>query len=164
SASSRHQDRYGDLPPQVSPSGRSSRRARARYARGCDRPARRGRASGRAPAPRTVRRHGRRDARPGDEAGRPPLPATGRTALRRPLARSPIALAWPLHAALGERFGPRGDRFHTGVDLPAPLGTPVGAAASGRVVFIGWADGWGKLVAIEHPSGVRTLYAHLSQY
>ena len=86
------------------------------------------------------------------------------SALRRPLARSPIALAWPLHAALGERFGPRGDRFHAGVDLPAPLGTPVGAAASGRVVFIGWADGWGKLVAIEHPSGVRTLYAHLSHY
>ena len=36
------------------------------------------------------------------------------------------------------------------------------AAASGRVSFAGWADGYGLLVVIAHPHGVRTLYAHLS--
>ena len=85
-------------------------------------------------------------------------------ALRGPLPRSPITLAWPLQAALGDRFGPRGNRFHAGIDLHAPLGTRVGAAAPGRVVFTGWAEGWGVLVAVQHSNGVRTLYAHLSRF
>jgi hypothetical protein len=84
-------------------------------------------------------------------------------ALRRPPARCPLALAWPLTAPIGDVFGPRGNRFHAGIDLIAPLGTPVAAAASGRVVFAGFADGsWGNLVVVAHADGVRTMYAHLS--
>jgi len=84
-------------------------------------------------------------------------------ALRRPPARSPLALAWPLQGPLGDGFGPRGDRFHAGLDLLAPQATPVGAAASGRVVFAGFGRGsWGNLVVVAHADGVRTLYAHLA--
>jgi lysozyme family protein len=85
-------------------------------------------------------------------------------ALRRPPARCPIALAWPLAARIGDGFGPRGRRFHAGIDLIADRGTPVAAAAAGRVAFAGRrAGGWGKLVVIAHSHGVRTMYAHLSR-
>ena len=85
-------------------------------------------------------------------------------ALRKPLPRSPLRLAHPLVAPVGDSFGPRGNRFHAGIDIPAPTGTPVAAAASGRVVFAGPSgSGWGRMVLIAHGSGVRTRYAHLSR-
>lgn len=85
-------------------------------------------------------------------------------ALRRALPRSPLRLAWPISAAIGDRFGPRGNRFHAGVDFPAPKGARVGAAAAGRVVLTSpSADGWGRLVVVAHSLGVRTRYAHLSR-
>jgi murein DD-endopeptidase MepM/ murein hydrolase activator NlpD len=85
-------------------------------------------------------------------------------ALRRPISRSPIWLIAPIHAPIGDRFGPRGNMFHPGIDYPAPSGTPVRAAGRGRVVFAGWdSGGYGQLVVIEHPQGVRSMYAHLSR-
>jgi murein DD-endopeptidase MepM/ murein hydrolase activator NlpD len=85
-------------------------------------------------------------------------------ALRRPAPTSPIPLAHPVPFAPTDLFGPRGDRFHAGIDYPAPRGTPVTAAAGGRVTSAGWsAGGWGRLVTITHGSGIRTLYAHLSR-
>jgi murein DD-endopeptidase MepM/ murein hydrolase activator NlpD len=85
-------------------------------------------------------------------------------ALRRPIRRSPIWLIPPIRAPIGDRFGPRGNMFHPGVDFPAPSGTPVHAAGRGQVVFAGWdSGGYGNLVVIEHPQGVRSMYAHLSR-
>ena len=86
-----------------------------------------------------------------------------RAALRSPPPRSPIRLDWPLHGTLGDLFGPRGDRFHAGIDIAAPLGVPVSAARAGRVVFAGSRAGWGNEVTIAVGDGVRTLYAHLSR-
>jgi murein DD-endopeptidase MepM/ murein hydrolase activator NlpD len=64
---------------------------------------------------------------------------------------------------IGDRFGPRGDRFHSGLDFPAPYGATVRAAAAGRVLQAGWeSGGYGYLVRIGHGKGVRTYYAHLS--
>jgi murein DD-endopeptidase MepM/ murein hydrolase activator NlpD len=84
-------------------------------------------------------------------------------ALRAAPATCPITLAWPIAAPVGDGFGPRGNRFHAGIDLVAPQGTPVGAAAAGRVVFAGFAaGGWGNLVIVAHANGVKTMYAHLS--
>jgi peptidoglycan hydrolase-like protein with peptidoglycan-binding domain len=84
-------------------------------------------------------------------------------ALRAPLPRCPISLAWPLQAALGDVFGPRGTTFHPGIDIPAASGTPVGAAASGRVVFAGVdGGGYGNLVEVAHGGRVVSMYAHLS--
>lgn len=84
--------------------------------------------------------------------------------LRSPPPRSSLALTSPLDVPMADGFGPRGNRFHSGVDFPAPLGTPFAAAAAGRVTFAGWyrGGGYGYLVTVAHGHGVRTLYAHLS--
>jgi murein DD-endopeptidase MepM/ murein hydrolase activator NlpD len=90
-------------------------------------------------------------------------PGTLRILWRR-LPRSPLAFAWPIGGGVTDGFGPRGARFHTGLDFPASYGDGVAAARSGRVAYAGWhAGGYGYLVSIAHGLGVRTLYAHLSQ-
>ncbi|NJK27479.1 MAG: M23 family metallopeptidase [Coleofasciculaceae cyanobacterium SM2_3_26] len=54
--------------------------------------------------------------------------------------------------------------MHTGVDLGAPLGTPILAAYSGEVVFADWRGGYGLAVILRHDEGTReTLYAHMSE-
>ena len=64
-------------------------------------------------------------------------------------------------------FGPRTDpftlgmSFHTGVDIPKFPGTPVRAAASGKVIFANWNPSYGFLVRIQHPYGFSTRYAHM---
>ena len=90
-------------------------------------------------------------------------PATYR-ALRTPPTYSPVSFLRPVRAAIGDRFGPRGDRFHAGVDFTAAWGAPVRAGRAGRVAFAGWdAGGFGYLVTLRHANGVRTMYAHLSR-
>ncbi len=86
-------------------------------------------------------------------------------ALRRPVPVSPFQLASPLvNHPLGDTFGPRGRRFHSGIDIPAATGEILTAAAAGRVVYAGWRDGgWGLEVTIAHTAGVRTIYAHCSR-
>jgi murein DD-endopeptidase MepM/ murein hydrolase activator NlpD len=72
----------------------------------------------------------------------------------------------PLPSAVGSAYGSRlhpvhGDvRFHHGVDIAAPTGTPIRALAQGTVSFAGWRNGYGNLVIIEHVDGVSTRYAH----
>jgi hypothetical protein len=83
--------------------------------------------------------------------------------LHGPLPRSPLAISWPVSAPLGDGFGPRGDRFHAGLDLPAPSGTPVVAARVGWVVYAGPAGSFGRLVVLSHGRGVETWYGHLSR-
>jgi murein DD-endopeptidase MepM/ murein hydrolase activator NlpD len=85
-------------------------------------------------------------------------------ALQGPIPRSPIWLVAPLRWRIGDVFGPRGAGFHPGVDYPAPAGTTVAAAGRGSVTFAGWdSGGYGNLVVIEHPAGVRSMYAHLAR-
>jgi murein DD-endopeptidase MepM/ murein hydrolase activator NlpD len=83
--------------------------------------------------------------------------------LERPPPRSPLRFRAPVAAPVGDRFGPRGAAFHTGVDFPAPPGTPVHAAGGGCVRFAGFDDGYGLLVVLGHGFGVTTWYAHLSR-
>ena len=84
-------------------------------------------------------------------------------ALRGARPRCPISLAWPLRAPLGSPFGPRGTGFHPGLDLTAGTGTPVGAAATGRVIFAAYdPSGYGNLVEVAHGAGIVSMYAHLS--
>ena len=90
-------------------------------------------------------------------------PATLGSLRRQPIPRSPIRLLRPVGAAVGDGFGPRGSRFHTGLDLLAGYGTPVRAAGAGVVSFAGWLDGYGQLVVVQHVLGVSTFYAHLSR-
>jgi len=75
---------------------------------------------------------------------------------------------WPVDGRLMGGFGSRTDPFsgegayHTGVDIAAPSGTPVHAAADGRVEFAGFYHGYGRVVIITHGSNYETYYAHLS--
>jgi len=54
--------------------------------------------------------------------------------------------------------------FHRGVDISAPIGTPVRATADGIVVFSDVQSGYGRLVVIDHGVGMQTWYAHLSRF
>jgi peptidoglycan hydrolase-like protein with peptidoglycan-binding domain len=85
-------------------------------------------------------------------------------ALANPPPASPLSFSPPLYVPYTDGFGPRGARFHTGVDFPAPSGTPVLAARSGVVTITGWIGGYGNMVAIRHKLGVSTVYAHLSAF
>ena len=61
------------------------------------------------------------------------------------------------------RFGTRSSGMHRGLDVAAPTGTPIYAAAAGTVVSSGWSDtGFGYCILISHSNGVQTLYAHCS--
>ncbi len=64
----------------------------------------------------------------------------------------------------GERFHPilGYERMHAGVDLAAAYGSPIAAAADGRVLSAGWRGGYGRAVLIQHAGGVETLYGHMS--
>jgi murein DD-endopeptidase MepM/ murein hydrolase activator NlpD len=83
--------------------------------------------------------------------------------LRTPPSRSPISLVRPISAVIGDGFGPRDNKFHPGLDFPAPSGTAVFAARGGRVTWAGWwPGGLGNMVSVAHGGGTRTLYGHLS--
>lgn len=73
------------------------------------------------------------------------------------------------NARLTSQFGLRshpilgGMRIHSGVDLAAPIATPIRATADGVVTRASWAGGYGLLVAIRHKGGVETRYGHMSR-
>ena len=68
---------------------------------------------------------------------------------------------WPTKGVLTSGYGRRWGRMHRGIDIAAPIGTPVVAAAPGVGVSSGWnSGGYGNLVEIQHPDGSLTLYAH----
>ena len=84
-------------------------------------------------------------------------------------------LAWPMNGAITQPFGCTGfvfeprlgncRHFHRGIDIVAPIGTPIRAAGSGTVVYIGWnyADGYDPawIVVIAHSQSLQTWYAHM---
>jgi murein DD-endopeptidase MepM/ murein hydrolase activator NlpD len=74
--------------------------------------------------------------------------------------RGPGQLQWPLRGVLYARFGRKGKSPHDGIDLAAPVGTPVRTASEGSVLFAGPQQGYGLLVIIEHSHGLVTVYAH----
>ena len=76
---------------------------------------------------------------------------------------------WPVDGTLEGGFGGRrnpfggaGYEFHSGQDIEAAWGAPVVAGASGRVSFVGWQNGYGQLVVVDHGGGLTTRYGHLS--
>lgn len=71
---------------------------------------------------------------------------------------------WPAKGVLTSGFGQRWGRMHRGIDIAAPVGTPIFAAAGGEVVSAGWnSGGYGNLVKIKHSDESITLYAHNSR-
>jgi murein DD-endopeptidase MepM/ murein hydrolase activator NlpD len=72
-------------------------------------------------------------------------------------------LAWPIVAPITSPFGYRWGRLHQGIDLGAPYGAAIHAAATGTVVWCGWMSGYGNLVMIDHHNGLATVYGHQSR-
>jgi murein DD-endopeptidase MepM/ murein hydrolase activator NlpD len=88
----------------------------------------------------------------------------------RKLTASPLSLQTFLrflepvqNAMVSSPFGFRWGRPHQGVDLAAPVGSPVVAAETGKVVYSGWKSGYGNFIAIDHGHGMKTHYAHCSR-
>lgn len=77
---------------------------------------------------------------------------------------------YPTKGRITDRFGMRRDpftgmrRFHNGVDLAGPVGTPVIASLSGKVAMLGYNPTYGKYLILTHPEGFQTLYGHLSAF
>ena len=72
------------------------------------------------------------------------------------------AFGWRVHPIFKSR------KYHSGVDIAVPMGTPVRCSNSGVVTFVGWYGGYGKVVIVSHGKykgkPTSTLYAHLSSY
>lgn len=78
----------------------------------------------------------------------------------------PVSLIRPVSGMLTSRFGERSSirsSVHSGLDIAAPTGTPVKAAASGTVTFSGYKGSYGWLMVISHGNGVDTYYGHCSK-
>ncbi len=71
--------------------------------------------------------------------------------------------AWPAQGIITSGYGWRWGRMHQGIDIAAPVGTPILAAASGTVIDAGWLDGYGYLIKLEHLDGSVTYYGHNNQ-
>jgi murein DD-endopeptidase MepM/ murein hydrolase activator NlpD len=112
----------------------------------------------------------------GDLVGRLAPQAANRQ--RSPVAlRDDIGQSWPAPSGPGwsgfhsplkngfvsSPFGPRWGRMHRGVDIAAPTGTPIQAAAAGVVETAGWVQGYGNCVLIDHGNGRKNRYAHCSK-
>jgi murein DD-endopeptidase MepM/ murein hydrolase activator NlpD len=75
---------------------------------------------------------------------------------------------WPVQGPIGSSFGEREDpingegAFHPGIDIDAPYGTPVRAAADGDVTGASMGAGYGRQVVLDHGHDLLTLYGHLS--
>jgi murein DD-endopeptidase MepM/ murein hydrolase activator NlpD len=76
-----------------------------------------------------------------------------------------MSFDWPVDRARMSRGFLLGKRWHYGLDLAAPKGTPILASAPGVVIYVGNGfAGYGKLIVIEHDENWATLYSHLNKF
>ncbi len=66
----------------------------------------------------------------------------------------------PLKGTVTSEFGMRHGRIHKGIDIAAPMGTPIKSVAEGKVVFAGIQNGYGNVIIISHKNDIMTVYAH----
>jgi murein DD-endopeptidase MepM/ murein hydrolase activator NlpD len=74
-----------------------------------------------------------------------------------------LNIIWPIEGKINSPFGPRGKRFHAGIDISSPSYQEVKAAMDGEVVLArNTRHGYGKVVFLQHDNGYMTVYAHLN--
>jgi murein DD-endopeptidase MepM/ murein hydrolase activator NlpD len=106
---------------------------------------------------------------PGTRLFVPEVPAAGSAEAKRPALVMPSGqrFGWPLASKVGilsSAFGIRDGKPHEGIDLAAPKGSPIYAAADGEVVYSGnGIRGYGNVVILRHDEGFLTVYAHNAQ-
>jgi murein DD-endopeptidase MepM/ murein hydrolase activator NlpD len=88
---------------------------------------------------------------------------------RKTLSYRGGALPWPTSGTVNSEYGMRvhpqfnTKLMHTGIDIAAPIGTPVISVAAGEVLFAGWQRGYGQVIIIDHGGNLITIYGHLSR-
>jgi murein DD-endopeptidase MepM/ murein hydrolase activator NlpD len=99
-------------------------------------------------------------------------PTTGNSTIHTTLTHNEVAIAsgstcnLPVRGRITSPVGLRSDpidglpRFHNGVDIAIPEGTPVRPVAAGTVVYSGWRGGYGNAIIVEHADSMTTIYAH----
>jgi murein DD-endopeptidase MepM/ murein hydrolase activator NlpD len=80
-----------------------------------------------------------------------------------PIRPGSSGMIWPVNGSVVSGFGMRWGRMHEGIDITAPTGTQIRAAASGTVELAGSMGGYGNYSCISHGGGLSTCYAHQSQ-
>jgi len=55
-------------------------------------------------------------------------------------------------------------KMHTGIDIAAPMGSPVVAAEDGKVIYVDWYGSYGNTVIVDHDGVISTMYPHLSEF
>lgn len=84
-------------------------------------------------------------------------------------AAGKLAMIWPVRGPITSPFGNRVHplfkkwKFHSGLDIGVPMGTPIKAAESGQVIVASYLTGYGNTVVIDHGGGISTWYAHASK-
>lgn len=70
---------------------------------------------------------------------------------------------WPVPSShtITSDFGSRGEEFHAGIDIGAPIGTSIAAVDNGIILYAGKASGFGNWVVIQHPNGLMSIYGHM---
>ena len=105
------------------------------------------------------------------DAGEPPAPlppASEYSKERRDSEKPPwwgkeLDIMWPIQGKITSPFGPRGKRFHGGIDIRSPSYQEVKAAMDGEVILARHTQtGYGKVVFLRHDSGFLTIYGHLN--
>ncbi|MFD4180500.1 M23 family metallopeptidase [Rhodococcus sp. NPDC058514] len=70
----------------------------------------------------------------------------------------------PVSGTLSSGYGPRWGAHHGGIDIAAPIGTPISSAADGEIVSAGPASGFGLWVRVRHDDGAVTVYGHINEF
>jgi murein DD-endopeptidase MepM/ murein hydrolase activator NlpD len=93
-------------------------------------------------------------------ASQPPAPTSGGGG--GDSTPSASGFIWPVNGTVTSGFGMRWGRMHEGIDIAAPTGTAIHAAAAGTVIYAGVMSGYGNIVVIDHGGGIATAYGHMS--
>lgn len=92
---------------------------------------------------------------------------------QKPQVKGSVPSLYPVemqYARKSSGYGPRrapvkgASTYHKGVDIAAPIGTPIYVSGDGVVTRAGWANGYGKVVYVDHGNGIETRYAHMSGF
>ncbi len=78
--------------------------------------------------------------------------------------QSSAGFIWPVQGTFTSPFGQRWGRLHAGIDIAAPAGTPIQAAADGTIVLAEPYGGYGNYTCVDHGGGLSTCYAHQSAF
>lgn len=93
--------------------------------------------------------------------------STGTTSSSTSTPSNPGGFIWPIEGTLSSPFGSRWGSVHEGIDISAPEGTPIKAAASGTVILMqdeASSGGYGNYTCVDHGGGISTCYAHQSAF